>query len=62
MIRVKDDLAEGFDWWMFHCACCGEETFVGRSLGQSVVEFTQMCEWLYGDPPVCTRCLHPERF
>ena len=50
-------LWDQFDWFTFHCASCGQETFVGREPVQSVTEFKVMCEWLFGDPPICSFCL-----
>jgi hypothetical protein len=49
-----DDL----DWRCFICSSCGEETFVGRDLSQSVEDFALMCDWLYGYPPTCSSCQH----
>ncbi|MGO9762517.1 MAG: hypothetical protein ACLP1Q_14775 [Solirubrobacteraceae bacterium] len=49
-----------FDWYAFVCVGCGEETFVGRQSGQSVEEFARTMSWLYGDPPICSCCLHPD--
>jgi hypothetical protein len=49
---------DALDWFTFVCEGCGQETFVGRELSQSLEDFAQMCDWLYGDPPVCTVCLH----
>jgi hypothetical protein len=48
----------GFDWFTFHCSSCGQETFVGRDLKQSVADFREMCSWLYGSPPICSHCLN----
>jgi hypothetical protein len=49
------------DWQTFICVACGEETFIGRQRGQSLADFRQLVEWLYGDPPVCSVCSHPEQ-
>lgn len=57
----KSSWQSGFDWYTFVCAVCGFETSVGRSPEQSVDDFALMVSWMYGDPPVCTVCLHPER-
>jgi hypothetical protein len=51
-----DDWDSGFDWYTFTCAACGELTYVGRDLAQSVEDFALMCWWLYGDPPECSAC------
>lgn len=56
------ELDQAFDWFAFHCASCGQETYVGRERCQSVSEFKRMCEWLYGTPPVCSHCLHESSY
>lgn len=48
---------DALDWYSFHCAGCGQETFVGRQAEQSPADFAEMCSWLYGDPPLCSYCL-----
>ena len=53
-------LSDGFDWFTFVCSSCGTETFVGREPHQSLEDFQQMCEWLYGTPPVCSACARPD--
>lgn len=55
--RPTASVLDQLDWFTFHCSACGEETFVGRSHDQSVDDFWLMCEWLYGDPPICSPCL-----
>ena len=50
------DWPAGFDWYTFVCCWCGQETFVGREREQSLDDFSTMCDWLYGEPPVCSGC------
>lgn len=59
-LPLSDDVAAAFDWHTFICTGCATETFVGREPQQSVEDFVQMCEWLYGSPPVCSHCLGRE--
>jgi hypothetical protein len=54
--RAEDDWEAAFDWYTFVCAACGEERHVGRDPEQPIEDFALMCQWLYGDPPVCSSC------
>jgi hypothetical protein len=47
---------DSFDWWAFTCSACGEQTAIGRDPAQPIDQFSAMCEWILGDPPVCTTC------
>jgi hypothetical protein len=47
---------DSFDWWAFTCSSCGEQTAIGRDPAQPIDQFSAMCEWILGDPPVCTTC------
>ena len=57
-LRSDPPWASAFDWHTFYCVGCGQHTAVGREPWQSVADFAQMCEWLFGDPPICSACLH----
>jgi len=50
------DVLDRLDWYSFACAGCGERIYVGRASDQTVLEFAQLCYWLYGEPPVCRIC------
>jgi len=52
MAEVHDRI----DWWMFVCAACGEEIFVGQTPEQMLEEFGRTAAMIYGDPPVCSGC------
>lgn len=55
-------LDESFQWWTFVCTACGELTYVGQDLeAQTDVEFSEMCQYLYGENPVCTNCQRASR-
>ena len=56
----SSELLEELDWFSFVCAYCGETTNVGKEPTQTTAEFVAMCEWVYGDPPLCTYCARPE--
>jgi hypothetical protein len=47
---------DALDWWAFTCSACGEQTALGRDPAQSLDDFSLMCEWILGDPPVCSCC------
>lgn len=49
------------EWWSFHCAGCGEHTYVGRDPRIHLEDFARLCWRLYGDPPVCTGCQRDAR-
>jgi predicted RNA-binding Zn-ribbon protein involved in translation (DUF1610 family) len=57
MAEVRDRI----DWWMFVCAACGEETFVGKPPEQNLEDFGKTAAMLYGDPPVCSSCQQDQR-
>jgi hypothetical protein len=45
-----------FDWFTFVCSGCGETTWIGRPLTVPVAAFSRLCQYQYGEPPVCTTC------
>jgi hypothetical protein len=60
-VHLMAEVHDRIDWWMFVCSGCGEETFVGKSPGQTLEEFGLVSLMLYGDPPVCSGCQAEQR-